>query len=495
MGKDITSLADGTWRQGLLQRLEDINTELERQAPRVLAEHAERCETPSAYQRQCQDILEKLRQDCAVIEADGSPPAANPPAPVLSAADGFGAAPTSLRSDTGDIGYDDEADPDEPAITNESILAYANSSSLLAETTALRLKVGFWVAGGACLVVAASASALLVSSILDAGPDTRKAATVHQTTSQVGSSAPKPEADRGTGTTPLASVLAWLTGASATSPANAAGTSAPAALASQAQKPGARPRPQLIADMPVRRADARAIPLALRLEGASHGEFERHVVLIRDLPEAATVGAGRRVGPRTWAVPPSMMEKVTLGLPDDVAETVDLRVELVDPAGEPLTRTRLRLRLIEQPKPEAAEQRLAAIHADQAERQRLNALIRESIDRSRAAAEAAAREEAAKVQALRAEAATAVKPSRLAKTSEEADEEADEAPKPKATKKAQSAKSLARPSALGAPPSQPLPATGSVAPAPPASAKLPKRLIGAGPEWSPFRKDATDSRN
>jgi hypothetical protein len=191
-----------------------------------------------------------------------------------------------------------------------------------------------------------------------------------------------------------------------------------------------------------------------------------------------------------------MMEKVTLGLPDDAAETVDLRVELVDPAGEPLTRTRLRLRLIEQPKPEAAEQRLAAFHADQAERQRLNALIRESIARSRAAAEIEAREAAAIASAARPSPdVTPVAMAALTAKKSEDDEDQDEAPKPKATKKAQSARSLARPSALGAPPSQPLPAAGSFAPAPPRSAAQPKRLIGAGPEWSPFRKDATDSRN
>lgn len=505
MRNDNSPSTDGSWRQGLLQRLEDINTELEREAPRVLARHAEACETPSNYQRQCRDILEQLRHDCADMDARNGTTALPAPTPMPPAAQplvrpmpGEHATqldrPQILPAQTASSA-DHEPALEIPAISNESILAYASSSNLLAESMAERLKIGLWVGVAACMVIVASVSGLLVARLIDASQSTSAkqappARSAPATARKPTSVAPVESAERAAASPDIsafAAGIAWLKGTSATASAHAAVAKPPKLTLSQ--------RPQLIADMFVRRDDKGAIPIALRLDGAEGLEFERHVVLFRDLPEGANLSHGSRVGPRVWSLSPKAMEHVILALPESVANVVDMRVELVDPLGELLSRTRLRLRLQDTPAPRIALGNLDLIIADQIERRRLDLLARESVALARmAAAEAASATQRSPAPTIaRAEPTPAAKPAPAAASSAKDDEEEDEEPAPKPVKVVKRATArVPPPSALGAPPPKPTSGSERSAAAKPA-AKL-SRLIGSGPEWSPFRAGGTDSR-
>jgi hypothetical protein len=591
MRSDAWAAKDSPWRHGLMQRLEDIDTELNRQVPRVLADQAERSEQPSSYQRQCQDILERLRRDCSAIDAPaGATPieetAAGPlPQPVaavpsvvvpidLSARLGsisrvfprpqetcahpaLTAAPAPVilpagsitplldriarrtTADRGEPGVasvstlmsvapgqattatqttavavtsdtrlqphpDDRIGADTP-ITNETILEYASTSGDLADRMARRLRVGLWVVTATSGVALASVSALFVATLMDAS---QRTSTVHALPAGV-SVASRPIKTVAVGTLgadtsgPDYSGLgsAWQTlrqGHHAGSPQShvklAALTPAPEAPRAAAlekavfradavagqpvQQPVASPRPRLIADLFVRREDLGSIPISLQLDGVASKEFERHAVLVRDLPDGATLSVGQRVGPRTWSLPIGAMQEARLTLPATVADSIDIRVELVDPVGDLVTRTRLRIRTMTAPKLGPSPDMVAALEAEKA---RLQAALVQA--EKKLAVPARVDKVVEKVVVERPA------PARRQTASHSDDEDSGSSSPPARKSKPPSgtasgdasssptrtAKLPSKPSALGAVPAKP------IEPAPT------KSFIGKQPEWSPFR--------
>lgn len=529
MRRDAWAASDSTWRHGLLQRLDDINSELERQAPAVLARQAERSEAPTDYQRQCQAILERLRTDCAALDQNStttaaktlaaptmappaipshtSAPPALPGSPSLGAlrpmaidanpafASTTGSAPVAERDNDAELGETD-------AITNESILAYANSSGQLADHMASRLRVGLWIATASCGAVVASVSALFVATLMDAS---QSSSTVHALPASIAQLDPGKTkaslssdyrlgdlADARAAGTPMG----WLRASLTPSPSGAAKVEPAVASSDRTSALSQTKRPQLIADLFVRREDIGAIPIGLRLEASNSEDYSRHTILIRDLPDGASVSHGAKVGPRTWALPPQAMEHAKLALADDARETVDIRVELVDAVGEPVTRTRFRVRLLPKSAPEAVTV-TAALDAD---RRRLEAMAAQAAS-SRSAAPSADPPKTTLVPRVKTAKApendqqssgsgspsTASKQAVAAKTT---DDEDDAKPKPR---KPHTAKVPSPPSALGARVAPP-PATPATAAAKPAPAAAPSKWLGTAPEWSPFSNGPSNSR-
>jgi hypothetical protein len=403
-------------------------------------------------------------------------------------------------------------------VTNETILAYASTSGVIADRMARRLKVGLWVGSATCGVALASLSALFVATMMDASQST---STVHALPAGV---AVPPKAVRTVALAPpasgnsepdysgLGSALGWIRAnhamaeATTQAPVRTASlthAAAPAVekavfraepVASLRAQSATSQRPRLIADIFVRREDAAAIPISLQLDGASSSDFERHAILVRDLPAGAALSVGSRVGPRTWSLPIGAIETARLTLPPNAAETTDLRVELVDPVGEPVTRTRLRIRMMTSPGLGPNPEMIAAL---QAEKAKLAAAL-EKAEKKLASTAAAQSEAVARAEKAAADAARVAQAKAKAKTATaakpvEAEVVEEEAPAPVKRKSSPAASSSenrvaklpSRPSALGAS-SQTAPASGQANRQAPASSGSISGWVTKSPDWSPF---------
>lgn len=113
-------------------------------------------------------------------------------------------------------------------------------------------------------------------------------------------------------------------------------------------------------DIAIRGSERSSAPLPLYVTGTENINGIR--VLVRDMPASAWLSSGERQDANTWALRLADLDDLRLALPDDAPKTFDLTIEVAGATGTRLTKSKARVRIVDEPAtPPGPPQRGAAV--------------------------------------------------------------------------------------------------------------------------------------
>jgi hypothetical protein len=108
-------------------------------------------------------------------------------------------------------------------------------------------------------------------------------------------------------------------------------------------------------DLPIRRSERASAPFSLEITGAEQADAMR--VVLRDVPEAASLSNGQRQDEHTWLLRPADLDNLRLSMREDTPDAFNVTIEVAAATGDAAARSIARVRLLDgpaQPEPLAA---------------------------------------------------------------------------------------------------------------------------------------------
>lgn len=100
-------------------------------------------------------------------------------------------------------------------------------------------------------------------------------------------------------------------------------------------------------DLPIRRSERASAPFSLEITGAEQADAMR--VVLRDVPEAASLSNGRRQDEHTWLLRPADLDNLRLSMREDTPDAFNVTIEVAAATGNAAARSIARVRLLDAP--------------------------------------------------------------------------------------------------------------------------------------------------
>jgi hypothetical protein len=100
-------------------------------------------------------------------------------------------------------------------------------------------------------------------------------------------------------------------------------------------------------DLPIRRSERASVPFSLEITGAEQADAMR--VVLRDVPEAASLSNGQRQDEHTWLLRPADLDNLRLSMREDTPDAFNVTIEVAAATGDAAARSIARVRLLDAP--------------------------------------------------------------------------------------------------------------------------------------------------
>ena len=100
-------------------------------------------------------------------------------------------------------------------------------------------------------------------------------------------------------------------------------------------------------DLPIRRSERASAPFPLEITGAAPADAMR--VVLRDVPEAASLSSGERQDEHTWLLRPADLDNLRLSMREGAPDAFNVTIEVAAATGDAAARSIARVRLLDAP--------------------------------------------------------------------------------------------------------------------------------------------------
>ena len=100
-------------------------------------------------------------------------------------------------------------------------------------------------------------------------------------------------------------------------------------------------------DLPIRRSERANAPFSLEITGAEPADAMR--VVLRDVPEAASLSSGERQDEHTWLLRPADLDNLRLSMREGAPDAFNVTIEVAAATGDAAARSIARVRLLDAP--------------------------------------------------------------------------------------------------------------------------------------------------